>query len=65
MPQPGLSFRIYRKYSLDCYREVLAEVRRKLDSKTRFQDNKVIYHSKYKYTEVQEHETMYGLSQLT
>lgn len=33
--------------------EVLTEARRKLDSKTRFLDNKTIYHSKYKYTEVQ------------
>lgn len=33
--------------------EVLTEARRRLDSKTRFLDNKTIYHSKYKYTEVQ------------
>lgn len=45
--------------------EVLTEARRKLDSKTRFLDNKTIYHSKYKYTEVQKYETMYGFSQLT
>lgn len=45
--------------------KVLTEARRKLDSKTRFLDNKAIYHSKYKYMEVQKHETMYGFSQLT
>ncbi len=45
--------------------EVLTEARRKLDSKTRFLDNKTIYHSKYKYMEVQKYETMYGFSQLT
>ena len=44
---------------------LFVEIRRKLDSKTEFLDNKAIYHSEYKYTEVQEHETMYGFSQLT